>query len=222
MSKTGLEQRDAAAAAVAIAPRVTLVQIESLVLDEEYFISKRKVTICVLTLKNGFKTTGVSAAVSLDNFNEDLGKKIAREKAVGEIWPLAAYLLQETLHQGAQPAVMRCKVTLQSKTPNVHLQHHQPKGRLIEHPHSSGEAYTAPDPQDPANYVQDGVGLSFCAVWGGQDPEDGKNACRENRIFSDATPSLHFSAVVRNAAVTAMLEVGRDYYVDFIPAGSGQ
>jgi hypothetical protein len=62
------------------------------------------------------------------------------------------------------------------------------------------------------------VNLAFAAVWGGQDPTDGKNACRENRIFADATPSLTFNATVRNPSVTDTMEPGQEYYVDFIPA----
>lgn len=124
---------------------------------------------------------------------------------------------------------MRCKAVLTQKRPNVALVHvyrvEDAPGRYTEEPWSSerhGKIDSGVtiklDPTDPLNYRQDGVDLAFAAVWGGQDPADGKNACHENRIFADATPSLNFTATVRNASVTDRLEVGQEYYVDFIPA----
>ena len=54
-------------------------------------------TICVLTLKNGFTVTGESACASPENFDADLGRKIARANAVNKIWPLMGYALKEKL-----------------------------------------------------------------------------------------------------------------------------
>jgi hypothetical protein len=54
-------------------------------------------TICVLTLKNGFTVTGESACASPENFNAELGRKIARQNAVDKVWPLMGYALKERL-----------------------------------------------------------------------------------------------------------------------------
>ena len=54
-------------------------------------------TICVLVLKNGFTVTGESACASPENFDADLGRKIARQNAVQKIWPLMGYALKEKL-----------------------------------------------------------------------------------------------------------------------------
>jgi hypothetical protein len=54
-------------------------------------------TFCVLVLKNGFTVTGESACVSPENFDAEIGKKIARQNAVAKIWPLAGYALKERL-----------------------------------------------------------------------------------------------------------------------------
>ena len=54
-------------------------------------------TICVLVLKNGFTVTGESACASPENFNPEIGRKIAREKAVDKVWALMGYALKETL-----------------------------------------------------------------------------------------------------------------------------
>ena len=55
-------------------------------------------TFCVLVLKNGFTVTGESACASPDNFDADLGRKIARANAVNKIWPLLGFLLKQKLH----------------------------------------------------------------------------------------------------------------------------
>ncbi len=54
-------------------------------------------TICVLTLKNGFTVTGESACASPENFDAELGHKIARQNAVNKVWPLMGYALKERL-----------------------------------------------------------------------------------------------------------------------------
>jgi hypothetical protein len=56
-------------------------------------------TICVLVLKNGFVVTGESACASPENFNADLGHKIARDNARNKIWALEGYRLRSQLSQ---------------------------------------------------------------------------------------------------------------------------
>ena len=56
-------------------------------------------TICVLVLKNGFTVTGESACASPENFDAEIGKKIAYENARNKIWQLEGYLLKEKLYQ---------------------------------------------------------------------------------------------------------------------------
>lgn len=54
-------------------------------------------TICVLVLKNGFTVTGESACASPENFDEALGRRIARAKAVEKVWPLLGFELKTKL-----------------------------------------------------------------------------------------------------------------------------
>lgn len=54
-------------------------------------------TFCVLILKNGFTVTGESACASPENFDAELGRKIARQNAVQKIWPLMGYALKNSL-----------------------------------------------------------------------------------------------------------------------------
>ncbi len=54
-------------------------------------------TFCVLVLRNGFTVTGESACASPENFDAEVGRKIARQNAVQKIWPLMGYELRSQL-----------------------------------------------------------------------------------------------------------------------------
>ena len=54
-------------------------------------------TFCVLVLRNGFTVTGESACASPENFDAEIGKKIARTNAVNKVWPLMGYELRTKL-----------------------------------------------------------------------------------------------------------------------------
>lgn len=51
-------------------------------------------TFCVLVLRNGFTVTGESACASPENFDAEIGRKIAFENAKQKIWPLMGYELK--------------------------------------------------------------------------------------------------------------------------------
>lgn len=55
-------------------------------------------TFCVLVLRNGFTVTGESACASPENFDAEVGRKIARQNAEQKIWPLMGYELKSRLH----------------------------------------------------------------------------------------------------------------------------
>ena len=57
-------------------------------------------TFCVIVLRNGFTVTGESACASPENFDAEIGKKIARANAVQKIWPLMGYALKQKLSEG--------------------------------------------------------------------------------------------------------------------------
>jgi hypothetical protein len=59
-------------------------------------------TFCVLVLKNGFTVTGESACASPENFDAEIGRKIARQNAVQKIWSLMGYELKQRLHEAKQ------------------------------------------------------------------------------------------------------------------------
>ncbi|MBM5575826.1 Gp49 family protein [Deefgea sp. CFH1-16] len=101
------------------APRITPDHIESVISIENYFTAADGVvgssgdtcvyptalcllTFCVLTLNNGFTVTGESACASPENFDAEIGRKIARANAVNKIWLLEGYLLKQMLYQAEQ------------------------------------------------------------------------------------------------------------------------
>lgn len=60
-------------------------------------------TFCVLILRNGFTVTGESACASPENFDAEIGRKIAKQNAEQKIWPLMGYELKQRLsEQGAE------------------------------------------------------------------------------------------------------------------------
>ena len=48
-------------------------------------------------LRNGFTVTGESACASPENFDAELGRKIARQNAINKAWPLMGYHLKQKL-----------------------------------------------------------------------------------------------------------------------------
>ncbi len=82
------------------APRLTPEFIDSIAIAGEYHVfPTTQLTVCCLTLKNGFTVTGESACVSPENFNEEIGRKIAYENARNKIWMLEGYLLKQKLYE---------------------------------------------------------------------------------------------------------------------------
>jgi hypothetical protein len=104
-----LEKTEAECAANAIAPRVSLDDIEKAIAAEYSFTaddaiqnapghpSLRLLTLCLIVMKNGFVVVGKSAPASPANFNRELGAKLAREDAIRQLWPLMGYALREHL-----------------------------------------------------------------------------------------------------------------------------
>ncbi len=80
------------------APRLTPQHIDDQIADEAFYVFPgTTLTICALTLRNGFTVTGESAAASPENFDAEIGRKIARDNARNKIWALEGYLLRSRL-----------------------------------------------------------------------------------------------------------------------------
>ncbi|UIY28719.1 hypothetical protein LZK73_18485 [Neorhizobium galegae] len=80
------------------APRLTPDLIDAQILAEHFHVFPgTTLTVCALTLKNGFHVVGESAAASPENFDEALGRKIARDNARNKIWAFEGYALRNAL-----------------------------------------------------------------------------------------------------------------------------
>jgi len=80
------------------APRLNPGMIDDAILLVDYHVfAGTTLTVCALTLRNGYVVTGESAAASPANFNEELGRKIAYDNARNKIWALEGYALRERL-----------------------------------------------------------------------------------------------------------------------------
>lgn len=129
------------------APSIRLEDIEDLIVDEQYFTATQgvygaagapgivagvplsspldRITICVLTLKNGFTAVGVNEGpVSAENFDAALGREYARKQALEKLWLVLGYQLKEALYQ------RRSEVSLQDAQAYVKSQLQDQQGVL--------------------------------------------------------------------------------------------
>lgn len=82
------------------APRITPEHLEQVIVSEQYHVfDDSTFTACLLALKNGYTVLGESACASPENFNAELGRKIARDNAKNKIWQLEGYLLKQKLFE---------------------------------------------------------------------------------------------------------------------------
>lgn len=81
------------------APRLSPTLINETIVAEQYYVFPGTVcTICCLTLRNGFNVIGQSAPASPENFDESVGRRIAKDDARNKIWALEGYLLKQKLY----------------------------------------------------------------------------------------------------------------------------
>jgi hypothetical protein len=100
MSKNDLEIEKEVQAKGLNAPRLNPDMIDAAIVSEQYHVFPgTTLTVCALTLRNGFIVTGESASASPANFDQAIGRKIARENARNKIWQLEGYLLRERLSE---------------------------------------------------------------------------------------------------------------------------
>ena len=78
--------------------RVTLDALKANIVKEEFHVFLgSQLTVCVLTLLNGFTVTGESACASPENYRKETGEKISYENAYDKIWALMGYELKNKL-----------------------------------------------------------------------------------------------------------------------------
>ena len=110
-----LRASDEIAGEKATAPRVTLADLESKIVRTVFInagAAARKMdiptdapgqdtldllTICIITMKNGFRQIGKAAPADPRNFDRRIGERYAYEDAFKGLWHLEGYLLCEKL-----------------------------------------------------------------------------------------------------------------------------
>jgi hypothetical protein len=127
-ANASLQAADAEAAALAKAPRVSLADIEAAI-DDRFFLTGnvfadaslavhgvvdllsreqhidkfptvKVLSLCLLVMRNGFTVVGKSAPASPENFDAELGCKLAYEDCIRQLWPLMGFALRDKLAQG--------------------------------------------------------------------------------------------------------------------------
>lgn len=66
--------------------------LEQHILKRDFMKVWHKTTICLLTLDNGFEVVGSSACINPEDYDLDLGKKYAYEKAFEKLWDVYGFL----------------------------------------------------------------------------------------------------------------------------------
>ncbi|MEY4427508.1 MAG: hypothetical protein RLZZ182_197 [Pseudomonadota bacterium] len=138
-----------------VAPRVTPADIEAAIAAEYYTTADRAfrdtpamqgmqlLTLCVLVLKNGFTITGTSACASPENFDADIGRKVARADAVRQVWPLLGYALRDKLHHAPAVAAAVAQLQISASNCETNAPIHASEGRheQAECSRANGESY---------------------------------------------------------------------------------
>lgn len=112
-----LAASEALSAKGATHPRVSLADMNDAIAGENYInagnacraldqptpvdSSLDLMTICFLTMRNGFVVVGKSAPASPENFDETKGRIFAREDAIRQLWPMMGFSLRDRLSEGS-------------------------------------------------------------------------------------------------------------------------
>ena len=108
---TSLQATEDYSAARATAPRVSLQDIEGAIASKHFVNAGAAIaaggetapepltllTLCFLTMTNGFTIVGKSAPASPENFDQEKGETFAYEDAVRQAWPLMGFSLRDRL-----------------------------------------------------------------------------------------------------------------------------
>lgn len=107
-----LQQLDVECAAISTAPRISLNGIQTSIACQYSFTAGNAVSsmglpavaalgtlsICILVMQNGFTVIGSSAPVSPQNYDADLGARLAYDDCIRQLWPLMGYALGDRIY----------------------------------------------------------------------------------------------------------------------------
>lgn len=195
------------------APRLTPADIDSKIKAVEYILPRdvckrdngvevfdaplplQTLTFCILTLENGFTVTGESACASPENFDAEIGKKIAYDNAREKIWLLEGYLLKEKLNH-------QIKIQEHFASQGVDAEKLQDNPIVTELPELEIKYSGAVKSTDPTNDNQ------ACASGSASSNDYQLNAKRDNAfLVAQLLSNNKISAELRKKAETKMTEL---------------
>lgn len=78
--------------------KITPEMVERSIKDIEFIERANKLTICIITLDNGFIVTGESGVIRPELHDTILGQKYAKEKALDKVWFYLGVCLQQDIN----------------------------------------------------------------------------------------------------------------------------
>lgn len=85
--------------------KITIEQVKARIVETEYQLTHDTLTLCFATLDNGFVIVGKSACIDPHEFNGEIGRKVAYDDAVDQLWPYLGFLAVEDAYRAHQQIV---------------------------------------------------------------------------------------------------------------------
>lgn len=85
------------------APRVTKEDIESHITGTSFQRFGASTTVAEITLDNGYSVRGEAACVNDENYDQEVGERIAYDNAFDKLWSLYGFLMTQTTWSDANP-----------------------------------------------------------------------------------------------------------------------
>ena len=135
----------------------------SLTIDDIHAVIDRKdfyvfpgttLTVCCLTLKDGFSVIGESACLDATHFDPEIGRKVAEENATENVWKIEGYLQNYKNKQGAGAIENAVIIGLKAELANVQAELDKTAADVTKFAKAAADAMAAADaamapPADP-------------------------------------------------------------------------
>lgn len=135
------------------APRVTEESIKARITDVTYYRFDT-LTICIITMANGFKSMGKSVPASKANFDAAVGERYAYDDAFKPLWQLEAYLLLERMNNDVVSAGIAEFIAKPKKSRKPRVVKAKPEPVPAAQPVVSAEPSSSEPPANPFPWTQ--------------------------------------------------------------------
>lgn len=83
--------------------------IEGKIKDVDY-LNTQQLTFAIVTVENGFQVAGQAGVIDPERFDFKIGSKVAKQRAISELWQLEGYLAKEKDYNLSSVAIHTGKV----------------------------------------------------------------------------------------------------------------